>query len=66
MAQSARSKTSALDSAPPGLARDSIGYWRSPAQPASVQAPAGGIALIPATMAAIVGRAGRSASFSAS
>lgn len=59
MARPARTKTPPSEQPVPAeLARDSIGYWRSLAQPVSVQAPAGGIALIPATMAAIVGRAG--------
>jgi amino acid transporter len=37
------------------LAGDSIGFWRSVAQPVSAQAPIAGAALIPATMAGVTG-----------
>jgi len=41
-----------------GLAYNSIGLGRSLAQPVAIQAPAGGAALLTATMASITGGAG--------
>jgi amino acid transporter len=41
-----------------GLARNSIGFWRSLAQPVAVQAPVLGAALLTSTMATITGGAG--------
>ena len=47
---------------PPGadtqLAHNSIGFWRSLAQPVAIQAPVLGAALLTATMASITGGAG--------
>jgi len=40
------------------LAHDSIGFWRSLAQPVAIQAPVLGAALLTATMASITGGAG--------
>ena len=40
------------------LAHNSIGFWRSLAQPVAVQAPVGGAAILTATMATITGGAG--------
>ncbi|HKR69720.1 MAG TPA: APC family permease [Streptosporangiaceae bacterium] len=49
-------------STPPGagteLAHNSIGFWRSFAQPVAMQAPVGGAAILTATMATITGGAG--------
>jgi amino acid transporter len=49
-------------STPPGvgteLAHDSIGFWRSLAQPVAIQAPVGGAAILTTTMASITGGAG--------
>jgi amino acid transporter len=41
-----------------GLAHDSIGFWRSLAQPVAIQGPVLGAALLTATMASITGGAG--------
>jgi amino acid transporter len=43
---------------PTALASNSIGFWRSLAQPIAAQAPSAGVALIPATMAAVTGSYG--------
>jgi amino acid transporter len=40
------------------LAANSIGFWRSVAQPVSAQAPIAGAALVPATMAGVTGSYG--------
>jgi hypothetical protein len=49
---------STLPGAGTGLAHNSIGFWRSFAQPVAMQAPVGGAAILTATMATITGGAG--------